>query len=547
MRKTFLTALLIVLTATVGYAAGDDIVVSGVVYTWHENSSTHEYGYVAAGWDETTPIQSLHIHGMVNGYQVYGINDRAFVDNNDIIYLTIDEGITSIGQNAFARCSNLEVAILPESLETINEEAFAYCSSLKTMVIPSTVKEIQSHAFSGCTSVTDVYFLMDASQLADFTGWWDGTYHEDPQQAGGMEFNTNQHTVIHVPKGTLQAYVDSQKFVAWLSSMQEDNNRYPLWWIVNYGVVGRTYTVSDALTAVYVDVQGGLYAKDDNHWLTPDLVLTDEIDFMKKTGLMNSLNNTYDQSNWVVLSNVESPQRFKDHTIEGGTITGKLLDKMNPAIELTSTIEPSADYHHYEPCVYIPCSFMGRAQVSKNDNENTHTYAFVQPKPLEYIKVDWAVYYGDNQQLNQFYIPSPENEGINLQKLKGGFNVEFQLYEQGIESVPVLEEQGAYSFNAINRRGTKSSEEMTRGALMIKDTEFEHILPYSDGGVSDKFLVFPLELPGAPIPTSINTINASATIASDHYYSIDGRDLGTTPPTTPGIYIHNNRLTVVRH
>lgn len=178
MKKLLLIALLSVLTATVGHAANDGLVVDGVVYEWYENSIAHEYGYMAAGWDEKTPIQSLHIRGQVGEYQVFGIANGAFEDNEDIVYLTIDEGITSIGQNAFFRCSNIEVAILPEGLEIIEEEAFAFCTSLTTMVIPSTVTEIQAHAFSECTGVTDVYFLMEDSQLQDFEGWWDGIFRD---------------------------------------------------------------------------------------------------------------------------------------------------------------------------------------------------------------------------------------------------------------------------------------------------------------------------------------------------------------------------------
>ena len=256
-----------------------------MVYEWY--AQNNQYGYIATGWDEETPIQSLHIRGQVDGYQVFGIANGAFEDNEDIVYLTIDEGITSIGQNAFCRCSNIEVAILPEGLEIIEEEAFAFCTSLTTMVIPSTVTEIQAHAFSDCTGVNEPGY----------------------EEHGGMEFNTNQHTVIHVPDGMLQDYVDSEKFVAWIPLVQDDNC-YPLWWIVNYGVVGREYTVSDALAAVYVDKNGGLYAKDDNLWLTPDRAYPGEIDYMRTTGLMKEKDNKYDQSNWVVLTNVEEPVQF---------------------------------------------------------------------------------------------------------------------------------------------------------------------------------------------------------------------------------------------
>ena len=525
MKKLLLIALLTVLTATVGHAANDPVVVDGVVYEWY--AQNNQYGYIATGWDEETPIQSLHIRGQVDGYQVFGIANGAFEDNLDIIYLTIDEGITSIGQNAFCRCHNLDVAILPEGLETIEEEAFASCNSLTTMVIPSTVTEIQSHAFWECTGVTDVYFLMtEVDQLADFN-WWDGIYHDAPQQAGGMEFNTNQNTVIHVPEGMLQDYVNSKKFVAWIPLVQDDNT-YPLWWIVNYGVVGRDYTVSDDLAAVYVDVDGGLYAKDDNRWLTPDRAYPGEIDYMKTTGLMSVLGNMYDQSNWVVLTNVDTPNNYKGYLIGGNTITGKLKDKKNPVIELSNEAElEKGDKSPYVPNVYIPASFMGRAQLGANDR----IYAFVQPKPQELIHIDWTVYSEDKQ---CFYLPTPdEDNGINTMRLKGGFGVSYDLYEG--DEVPTLKDCGYYAFDAFNRRIVTSEE----SNLKVENT------PYTAGGVSEQFLVYPLELPDDPIPTAITEIINDFAQKDKGWYTIDGRYMGVVKPTVPGIYINGNRKVVI--
>lgn len=527
MRKLLVIALLTVLTATVGHAASD-VIVDGVTYEWYANSNTHEYGYIATGWDEVTPIQSLHIRGEVDGYQVYGIADDAFVDNEDIVYLTIDEGITSIGENAFDRCHNLEVAILPEGLEVIHEEAFAFCTSLTTMVIPSTVTEIQAHAFWECTGVTDVYFLMTDAQQLYYFNWWDGVYEPGNEEHGGMEFNTNQHTTIHVPDGMMQDYVDSEKFVAWLP-LQEDDNTYPLWWIVNFGVVGREYTVSDALAAVYVDVDGGLYAKDDNNWLTPDRAYPGEIDYMKNTGLMDEHEDKrYDQSNWVVLTNVKDPDDFIGYLINGETISGTLKDKRNPVIEVSdeATLE-IGDQSLYEKNVYIPASFMGRAQLSPNGR----TYAFVQPKPQELIHVDWTIYSEDK---DCFYLPEPnEYNNINTMELAGGVAPCYDLYEG--EEVPELKDCGYYAFDAINRR------------IVVNDKRNREVdnAPYTDGGVSDKFIVYPLKLPDEPLPTGIADVVASKQ-SLNQWFTIDGRCLGTAKPRVPGIYINGNRKIVIR-
>lgn len=519
MKKLLLIALLTVLTATVGHAADSQVVVDGVVYEWSNNDGA----YIVTGWDKETPIQSLHIRGVVNDLDVIAIDNAAFEDNEDIVYLTIDEGITSIGWNAFCRCDNLEVAILPEGLKTIEEEAFAFCEKLTTMVIPSTVTEIQSHAFWECTGVTDVYFLMnDVDQLADFN-WWDGIYEPGNEQHGGMEFNTNQHTVIHVPKGMKQDYIDSEKFVAWIP-LVEDDNCYPLWWIVNFGVVGRDYTVSDDLLGVFVDKNGSLYAKDDSHWLTPDNAYPGEIDYMKTTKLMDQLGNKYDQSNWVALTNVNSPNTFKNHIIIGGTITGIITSKKNPEIAVSATPECDQDQNvGYRPNVYIPASFMGRAQIGANGR----TYALVQPKPQEYIHVDWTVYSEDD---DCFYLPKP-HDNINTMQLKGGFGVSYDLYEG---EIPILEDCGYYAFDAINRRIVTSEE----SNLKVENT------PYTDGGVSDRFIVYSLDHLDEPIPTRIIEISTSQNNLN-RWYCIDGRFVGTTKPNVPGLYINGNKKVLV--
>ena len=524
---------MIVLTTIAGHAASD-VVVDGVTYTW----SINDGAYIVTGWDEETPIQSLHIRAVVNDLDVIAIDNAAFEDNNDIVYLTIDEGITSIGENAFCRCYNLQVAILPEGLERIGEEAFAFCTSLTTLAIPSTVTDIYAHAFSGCTSVSDVYFLMTTEEQLDGFDWWDGVYASPGQdEHGGMEFNTNEHTVIHVPQGMLQDYVDSGKFEAWLP-LHEDDNRYPLWWIVNFGVVGHEYTVSDDLEAIYVDIDGGLYAKDDNHWLTPDEILPGEIDFIRNSGLMEDHSNHYDQSNWVVLTGVDAPLNYKGYLINGDGITGTLLNKKNPLIMVSDDAElVKGGTVSYVPNTYIPPSFMGRTQEG---GLNGNTYAFVQPKPQELIRSLWDIYSEDDE---CFYMPAPdEDNSVNTMVLRGGFKVSFDLYEG--EYLPDLEDCGSYAFYAINRRIDEGEEDGFKTRL--KRGEEKTFTPYTEGGLSDTFIAYPLELIDDPVITGIHEILVPIEQFPDSWYTIDGRCLGTIKPTTPGFYINGGQKIVIR-
>ena len=66
----------------------------------------------------------------------------------------IPEGVTSIGEDAFYYCGNLEKVSIPDSVTSIGDGAFYYCSSLEKVSIPDSVTSIGSSAFSYCKSLT---------------------------------------------------------------------------------------------------------------------------------------------------------------------------------------------------------------------------------------------------------------------------------------------------------------------------------------------------------------------------------------------------------
>lgn len=520
MKKLILSAILLISAWQTIAAVDDEVVVDGVVYVWNSEQG----GYIASYWDQTTPINDLIIHNEVNELDVVGIADNAFNFSNDYNYyrektvienLVIEEGVKKIGLNAFVDCSFLRTAIIPgsvteigdaaffrcsslktlslnEGLIKIAEEAFAECTGLNTVVVPSSVRYIGSQAFLYCTGVTDAYFLMEASVLSDFD-WYDGTIEHN----GGTEFNTVANTTIHVPQGLLQDYIDSGKFSAWLSNIEEDDRLYPLWWIVNFGTVGTTYTVSDDLTAVYTDINGKLYCKDNNMWLTPDVAQEGEYDYMSHSGLLANRGNVYDQSNWVALSGITSPGSYNGYTINGSTITGVLRDKYNPVIEVTST-PVKGDATTYIPNTYIPASVMSRTQEATDGT----TYAFVRPKPQEYAKYDWTIYYTNNE----FYVPAPEGQ-MNHGRIKGGLKAYYDLYET--PPVPSLQYGGLYPFHAITRRTVASGNITPSG-------QRRRVTPYYDGGLTKVFDVFPLELPANPI-TAVTDIRSDENRSSIRY------------------------------
>ena len=62
----------------------------------------------------------------------------------------VPKGVTAIGPEAFAGCTEMRKITLPDTLEVIEEEAFKGCIGLKNITIPKGVKKIGREAFQGC-------------------------------------------------------------------------------------------------------------------------------------------------------------------------------------------------------------------------------------------------------------------------------------------------------------------------------------------------------------------------------------------------------------
>lgn len=66
----------------------------------------------------------------------------------------IPDSVTSIGDDAFESCDNLDSIVLPESVTQIGSDAFSYCRNLKSIFIPDSVIAIDNDAFWNSKKVT---------------------------------------------------------------------------------------------------------------------------------------------------------------------------------------------------------------------------------------------------------------------------------------------------------------------------------------------------------------------------------------------------------
>jgi len=90
-----------------------------------------------------------------NNLPVTTIAKKAF-SSSTITGITIPNGVTSIGEEAFKSCKNLTGIIIPNSVTSIEKQTFDGCTSLKNITIPDSVTSIGEEAFDDCTSLTSV-------------------------------------------------------------------------------------------------------------------------------------------------------------------------------------------------------------------------------------------------------------------------------------------------------------------------------------------------------------------------------------------------------
>lgn len=87
---------------------------------------------------------------------VISIGGNAFFDCKDLTSVSISEGVTSIGERAFSGCSALTSITIPESATNLGDAVFIGCRSLTSVTIPEGVTNIGHRFFFACTSLTSV-------------------------------------------------------------------------------------------------------------------------------------------------------------------------------------------------------------------------------------------------------------------------------------------------------------------------------------------------------------------------------------------------------
>ncbi len=107
-------------------------------------------------WGIRPPWEDREIIAVIINNGVTSIGNDAFDMCWSLSSVTIPNSVTSIGNSAFSWCDSLTSVTIPDSVTSIGAEAFKWCDSLTSVTIGNGVTSIGSEAFAGCTTLISV-------------------------------------------------------------------------------------------------------------------------------------------------------------------------------------------------------------------------------------------------------------------------------------------------------------------------------------------------------------------------------------------------------
>jgi hypothetical protein len=151
MKKWILLSLLLVFFATVFLGQPANAAGTTCSGTCGEN--------VTWELDEESGVLTISGSGPMEDYLT--TNAAPWFDKDawcyrNVVTVVIENGVTTVGSNAFSGCYSIQTVVLGQSVTAIGDSAFQSCTWLTQVQLPDNLESIGSYAFSECEQLTQI-------------------------------------------------------------------------------------------------------------------------------------------------------------------------------------------------------------------------------------------------------------------------------------------------------------------------------------------------------------------------------------------------------
>ncbi|GHV67869.1 hypothetical protein FACS1894199_14170 [Bacteroidia bacterium] len=181
---------------------------SGVL-TISGDEAMPDYEYQDTPWYS----QSASITTVIIENGVTSLGQNAFNECSALTSVTIPNSVTSIGDAAFGNCSSLAEIAIPNSVTSIGFASFGLCSNLTSVTIPNSVTSIGQSAFMRCSSLTSVTIPNSVTSIGNMAFWECRALTSvtclnptPPTLELGVFSGISNSCTFYVPAGSVSAY-----------------------------------------------------------------------------------------------------------------------------------------------------------------------------------------------------------------------------------------------------------------------------------------------------------------------------------------------------
>lgn len=131
---------------------------SGTIYYVKEDESIHFY---TNNIDGTAKVYNGGDTESITG-DLKGIIERSISE------IVMPDGVTTIGEGAFKKCTSLSSVTIPNSVTSIADDAFFGCSSLTSVTISNSVTSIGKQCFYNCSQLSSITIESGVTNIKDY-------------------------------------------------------------------------------------------------------------------------------------------------------------------------------------------------------------------------------------------------------------------------------------------------------------------------------------------------------------------------------------------